>query len=216
MELEDGASNEGDLRVRFELSRKMRFYVWNCYLFNFFPKSMSIETFIVAATIHPRPIVNDEPCLWPRTMLVCLRWLYEGNGVWEPDGEARFATNHPKYPAELCYHRYNRHPEDIGRTNYPSISPVVPPFPHSPPPHPIHELIMSHKLCFEKRGCTGVINRPKRYSTMKGRSAGRRKNSAGSVFGHVIRVHSNKKTTKSLWNERRRCRWKGCSLSTAR
>lgn len=85
-----------------------------------------------------------------------------------------------------------------------------------PPPHPIHQLITSHKLCFENRGGTGVINRPKRYSTMKGRSAGRRKNSAGSVFGHVIGVHSNKKTTKSLWNERRRCRWKGCSLSTAR
>lgn len=116
-----------------EISRKMRFYVWNCYVLNFFPKSMSIETFIVAAIIHPRPIVNDEPCLWPRTMLFCSRWLYEGDEVWEPHGEARFAANHSKYPAEL-YHRYNRHHEDIGRTNYPSISPVVPPF---PPPTPI-------------------------------------------------------------------------------
>ena len=50
----------------------------------------------------------------------------------------------------------------------------------------------------------GVINRPKRYSTMKGRMAlAAGKNSAGSVLGHVIGVHSNKKTTKSLSGERR-------------
>ena len=74
-----------------------------------------------------------------------------------------------------------------------------------------------HRFPFRKqaaRGWTGVINRPKRYSTMKGRMAlAAGKNSAGSVFGHVIGVHSNKKTTKSLSGERRPSGEKGGSLN---